>query len=113
MMHEKFLTGESLDAAMHEKVMDLFKKYLLIGGLPDAVNSFIADTNIVKVRTIHRDIRAFYADDASKYEADNSREAEDPQDLRYDPLQSGEQEETSGLSGHRGQARQAFFRLSG
>jgi len=73
MMHEKFLTGESLDAAMHEKVMDLFKKYLLIGGLPDAVNSFIADTNIVKVRTIHRDIRAFYADDASKYEADNSR----------------------------------------
>lgn len=73
MMHEKFLTGESLDAAMHEKVMDLFKKYLLIGGLPDAVNSFIADTNIVKVRTIHRDIRVFYADDASKYEADNSR----------------------------------------
>ena len=73
MMHEKFLAGESLDAAMHGKVMDLFKKYLLIGGLPDAVNSFIADTNIVKVRTIHRDIRAFYADDASKYEADNSR----------------------------------------
>ena len=61
MMHEKFLAGESLDAAMHGKVMDLFKKYLLIGGLPDAVNSFIADTNIVKVRTIHRDIRAFYA----------------------------------------------------
>ena len=53
--------------------MDLFKKYLLIGGLPDAVNSFIADTNIVKVRTIHHDIRAFYADDASKYEADNNR----------------------------------------
>lgn len=107
MMHEKFLTGESLDAAMHEKVMDLFKKYLLIGGLPDAVNSFIADTNIVKVRTIHRDIRAFYADDASKYEADNSRKLK----IRriYDMiLQSGEQEETSGLSGHRGQARQAF-----
>ena len=58
---------------MHGKVMDLFKKYLLIGGLPDAVNSFIADTNIVKVRTIHRDIRAFYADDASKYEADNNK----------------------------------------
>ena len=72
-MREKFLAGESLDAAAHEKVMDLFKKYLLIGGLPDAVNSFIADTNIVKVRTIHHDIRAFYADDASKYEADNNR----------------------------------------
>ena len=73
MMREKFLTGESLDAAAHGKVMDLFRKYLLIGGLPDAVNSFLADANIVKVRTIHRDIRAFYADDASKYEADNNR----------------------------------------
>ena len=73
MMREKYLSGESLDAAAHERVMDLFKKYLLIGGLPDAVNTFLADTNIVKVRTIHRDIRAFYADDASKYEADNNR----------------------------------------
>ncbi len=73
MMREKFLAAESLDAAAHEKVMDLFRKYLLVGGLPDAVNSFIADSNIVKVRAIHRDIRTFYADDAAKYEADNRK----------------------------------------
>lgn len=72
-LREKFLARESLDAAMHGKLIDLFKKYLLIGGLPDAVNSFFADTNITKVRTIHRDIRGFYADDASKYEADNNK----------------------------------------
>ncbi len=73
LMRDQFLAGESLDVSAHEKVLDLFKKYLLIGGLPDAVNSFVADTNIVKVRTIHNDIRMFYADDASKYENDNSR----------------------------------------
>ena len=72
-MREKFLAKESLDTAAHEKVLDLFKKYLLIGGLPDAVNSFIAETNIVNVRTIQNTIRAFYADDAAKYEEDNSR----------------------------------------
>ena len=72
-MREKFLAKESLDAAAHEKVLDLFKKYLLIGGLHDAVNSFIADTNIVNVRTIQNTIRAFYADDAAKYEEDNNR----------------------------------------
>ncbi len=72
-MREKFLAKESLDTAAHEKVLDLFKKYLLIGGLPDAVNSFIADTNIVNVRTIQNTIRAFYADDAAKYEEDNNR----------------------------------------
>ena len=72
-MREKFLAGESLDAVVHERVLDLFKKYLLIGGMPDAVNSFVADANIVKVRTIHNDIRAFYSDDSSKYEEDNNR----------------------------------------
>ena len=72
-MREKFLAKESLDTAAHEKVLDLFKKYLLIGELPDAVNSFIAETNIVNVRTIQNTIRAFYADDAAKYEEDNSR----------------------------------------
>ena len=72
-MRESFLADAALDEAAHEKVMDLFKKYLLIGGLPDAVNAFLAETNIVKVRTIHNDIRAFYGDDASKYEDDNNQ----------------------------------------
>lgn len=72
-LREKFLAKESLDEAAHARVMDLFKKYLLIGGLPDAVNSFLADANIVKVRVIHNDIRQFYADDAAKYEQDSNR----------------------------------------
>ena len=38
-LKNKFERQESLDEATHEKVMDLFKKYLLVGGLPDAVNS--------------------------------------------------------------------------
>ena len=72
-MRQAFAAGQSLDEAAHARVMDLFKKYLLIGGLPDAVNSFLADTNIVRVRSIHSDIRQFYADDAAKYEHNNNR----------------------------------------
>ena len=49
------------------------EKYLLIGGLADTVNSFIAGTNIVKLRTIQRNTRAFYADDALKYETNNKK----------------------------------------
>ena len=55
---------------MHEKVMDLFKKYLLIGGLPDAVNSYIKDKNIVNVRTIQSEIHGYYGADASKYDSE-------------------------------------------
>lgn len=72
-MHDRYNAVESLDKAAHERVLDLFKKYLLIGGLPGAVKTFISEPNIVKVRAIHNDIRAFYADDASKYETDNNK----------------------------------------
>ena len=72
-IREKFLAKESLDSTLHEKILNLFKKYLLIGGLPDAVNSFINDSNIFNVRKIHNDIKDFYLSDASKYENDNNK----------------------------------------
>lgn len=40
-MQKKFENLESLDESMHNRMMDLFRKYLLVGGLPDAVNSYI------------------------------------------------------------------------
>ena len=69
-LKNKFKKRESLDESMHEKVMDLFKKYLLVGGLPDAVNSYIKDKNIVNVRTIQSEIHGYYGADASKYDSE-------------------------------------------
>lgn len=70
-MQSKFEKRESLDENIHNKVLDLFKKYLLIGGLPDAVNSYIKDKNIVNVRNIQSEIHEYYAMDASKYGTEN------------------------------------------
>ena len=67
-MRKKFERLEALDEPMHNKMMDLFRKYLLIGGLPDAVNSFLAEKNIQSVRDIQREIHDYYAADASKYD---------------------------------------------
>lgn len=64
----KFLHRESLDEGTHARLLDLFKKYMLVGGLPDAVNSYIASQNIVKVRSIHKEIYEYYKADASKYD---------------------------------------------
>ena len=69
-MRNKFNKLEALEETMHNKIMDLFRKYLLVGGLPDAVNSFIEEKNIYKVREIQREIHDYYAVDASKYESD-------------------------------------------
>ena len=66
-MRRRFEALEALDEATHNKVMDLFRKYLLVGGLPDAVNTYLAEKNIQTVREIQREIHDYYAADASKY----------------------------------------------
>jgi len=67
-MRKKFERLESLDEPMHNKMMDLFRKYLLVGGLPDSVNSYIEEKNIQSVREIQSEIHDYYAADASKYD---------------------------------------------
>lgn len=67
-MRKKFGKLESLDEAMHDKIMDLFRKYLLVGGMPDAVNTYLAEKNIHLVREIQNEIHDYYAADASKYD---------------------------------------------
>ena len=67
-MRRRFEALDALDEATHNKVMDLFRKYLLVGGLPDAVNTYLAEKNIQTVREIQREIHDYYAADASKYD---------------------------------------------
>lgn len=69
-IRKKYENLETLDEPTHYKMMDLFKKYLLVGGLPDAVNAFLETKNIQAVREIQNEIHDYYAVDASKYDAD-------------------------------------------
>ena len=70
-LRKKYDNEEALDEATHNKIMELFRKYLLVGGLPEAVNSYIQNQNIVLVREIQNEIREYYATDASKYDEEN------------------------------------------
>ena len=72
-MHRCFIAKESLPEAIHKKIMGLFRQYLLVGGLPDAVNSFIAEHNIFNIRNIQNEVYGLYLEDAAKYEADSNR----------------------------------------
>ena len=68
-IRKKFEQPETLDEPIHNRMMDLFRKYLLVGGLPDAVNAYIETKNIQTVREIQSEIHDYYAVDASKYDA--------------------------------------------
>lgn len=72
-MRNCFAAQTPLDMSMHNNIMDLFRKYLLVGGLPDAVNTFLAEHNLVSVRKVQRNIISLYKDDAAKYENDAGR----------------------------------------
>ena len=70
-LEQKFSQRSPLDESMHERMMDLFKKYLLVGGLPDAVNEYLSSRNIVAVRDIHEAIHTLYAIDATQYDEEH------------------------------------------
>jgi hypothetical protein len=63
----------SLSIAQHENLLDEFKKYLLVGGLPDVVNTYMETHNIVRVREVQEAIRNLYKEDAAKYEGESSK----------------------------------------
>lgn len=67
-LKSKYEKMESLDENEHNKILDLFKKYMLVGGLPDAVNSYVEKKNINDVRMIQETIINMYKIDASKYD---------------------------------------------
>lgn len=70
-MRSKFERLEELDESTHNKIMDLFRKFLLVGGLPDAVNAYLETKNIQAVRDVQEETRSYYAADASKYDEEN------------------------------------------
>ena len=70
-IRESFLKEESLDKSTHELLLKRFQYYLLIGGLPEAVNKYLEDRNIVRVRTVHKDIHELYRIEASQYDEEH------------------------------------------
>lgn len=72
-MRRKFEAKEALNESLHMKVMDYFRKYLLVGGMPSAVNTYLSEHNMVSLRNIHRDISLLYKNDAAKYESESLR----------------------------------------
>lgn len=72
-MREAFNKLQSLPDAIHNKIMDLFKKYLIVGGLPKAVETFVESRNIVEFRAIQKSTYNLYKVDAQKYEEEHNR----------------------------------------
>lgn len=69
-MRDLFEKRQPLPEGLHRYILQQFQYYLLVGGLPDAVNHFVESHNMREVRDIHRDIHELYRTDASQYDAE-------------------------------------------
>lgn len=56
-----------LGQALHRKAMDLFRQYLIVGGMPQAVLAFSQERDFTLVDRIKRDILTLYRADISKH----------------------------------------------
>lgn len=72
-MRDCFRNNRSLSENLHAKMLDFFKKYIIVGGLPQAVETYIETKNIVEFRRIQCEVHNLYGIDASKYEAEQNR----------------------------------------
>lgn len=52
---------------IHDRLMDLYRKYLMVGGMPHAVQSYVDSFDLRAIRNIQSDIIALYHRDISKY----------------------------------------------
>lgn len=68
-IRECFSLRKPLGNLLHRKAMELFRQYMIVGGMPQAVESYIKDKDFDKVDHIKRNILNIYRADISKYAA--------------------------------------------
>lgn len=71
-LRECFKLKKPVGDVVHGKMMKLFKRYLVVGGMPQAVNEYVESGNISRVGEIQRDIINFYKRDFTKYESEDN-----------------------------------------
>lgn len=66
-IRECFEKRKSLGAALHRKVMNLFRLYMIVGGMPQAVDKYCETKNLEEVHRVKQRILRLYREDISKF----------------------------------------------
>lgn len=62
-----FAQEKPVDTQIHERLIDAFYKYLLIGGMPEAVQTFVFTNDLKKVNEVQQKIDQYYRKDIVQY----------------------------------------------
>ena len=81
MLEECFRADAPVDDTVHAKLMELFRLYLIVGGMPAAVQAYLDTNNIQDVVAVQKAILRLYKKDISQYDPESKLYIEDIFDL--------------------------------
>lgn len=68
---------KSIDNIIHRKAMDYFRKYMIVGGMPQVIQEFLLSNDFNRVDEIKQDILNLYRDDIKKHSGKYSLKVEE------------------------------------
>ena len=68
---KSFQDKTPVDIVIHEKMMELFRLYLIVGGMPAAVMRYLETNNLQEVLRIQRSIVTLYKRDIARYDPEH------------------------------------------
>ena len=80
-LKKNFEQKTPVDSVIHEKMMQLFRLYMITGGMPAVVQTYIDTNNIQNVLSVQKSILQMYREDISQYDPQNKLYIEDIFDL--------------------------------
>ncbi|MBP3737183.1 MAG: ATP-binding protein [Lachnospiraceae bacterium] len=70
-LHDAYENRTPVDAFIHERMMELFRLYLIVGGMPSVVARYLATNNLQEVSQEQNAILTLYRQDIAKYDPNN------------------------------------------
>lgn len=74
-IRDAFLKRKPLGDAIHRKIMQSFRTYMAVGGMPQVVFRFVEGKSYEELDFTKRNILSLYEDDLKKYDEDNREKA--------------------------------------
>ena len=74
-IREAFAKKKPLGDSIHRKIMQTFRTYMAVGGMPQAVQAFVDGKSYKEIDFVKRTILSLYEDDLKKYDDNNHEKA--------------------------------------
>lgn len=73
LLKKSFDDLKPVNEAINAKILEYFREYIIVGGMPEAVEDYVTNSNLAKVRSIQKNILVDYRNDIAKYTKGNEK----------------------------------------